>query len=177
MIAIPTRPGFHRIGEIAGIAVLLVAAAAILAALAFEHIGGYVPCPLCLQQRYAYYAAIPLAAAALWLDRSGNGRFASLLFAAVALAFLANAGLGVYQAGAEWKFWPGPSSCAGSRDLATDAGSLLKNLAETRVVKCDEASWRLAGLSFAGWNAVISAALFVASLFAGLRNSKETPEL
>jgi disulfide bond formation protein DsbB len=27
------------------------------------------------------------------------------------------------------------------------------------VVSCSEASWRMAGLSFAGWNAVISALL------------------
>ncbi|PZN12832.1 MAG: disulfide bond formation protein B, partial [Proteobacteria bacterium] len=42
-----------------GAAALFVAAAIILAALGFEYIGGYRPCPLCLQQRYAYYAGRP----------------------------------------------------------------------------------------------------------------------
>ena len=32
-------------------AALAIAGAVILAAHAFEHIGGYTPCPLCLQQR------------------------------------------------------------------------------------------------------------------------------
>ena len=31
--------------------VLVGAAATILAALAFEHLGGYAPCPLCLEER------------------------------------------------------------------------------------------------------------------------------
>jgi len=34
-------------------------------ALAFEHIGGYIPCALCLQQRTPYYVGIPVALLAL----------------------------------------------------------------------------------------------------------------
>src|SRR5262245_33165048 len=83
--------------------VLLVAIAVIAAALAFEHIGGYAPCPLCLQQRYAYYAGIPVLFLALVLLAAERPGLASALFALVALAFLANAGLGIYHAGAEWK--------------------------------------------------------------------------
>ena len=33
-------------------------------ALGFEHIGGYIPCALCLLQRLPYYYGIPVAAAA-----------------------------------------------------------------------------------------------------------------
>ncbi len=170
------RPGLARFGDFAGPAVLFVAAATILAALAFEHIGGYVPCPLCLQQRYAYYFAVPVSMAALTLAWAGQGRLAAFLFLVTALAFLANAGLGAYQAGAEWKFWAGPSACSGSGAIATDAGNLLKKLSETHVVRCDEASWRLAGLSFAGWNAAVSAFLFAAGLFAGFRSWKAAPK-
>ncbi len=156
--------------SVIGAGVLLAAAGALLAALGFEHLGGYVPCPLCSQQRYAYYFAIPSTLLALFLLHAGKRRVAAVLFFLVGLAFLANAGLGLYQAGAEWSFWPGPASCAGAQGLATQAGDLLKGLSETRVVRCDEASWRLAGLSFAGWNAVISALLGAGSL-AGARLS------
>ncbi|MGZ8417088.1 MAG: disulfide bond formation protein B, partial [Methyloceanibacter sp.] len=45
--------------------VLIVATATILTALAFEHLGGYAPCPLCLEERYAYYFAVPASALAL----------------------------------------------------------------------------------------------------------------
>jgi disulfide bond formation protein DsbB len=147
-----------------GAATLVVALAVILAALGFEHIGGHLPCPLCLQQRYAYYAGVPLLFLALVLLSAEQHRLAGLLFLAVALGFLVNAGLGVYQAGAEWKYWPGPESCAGAQSISTTAGGLLKDLANTKVIRCDEASWRFLGLSFAGWNAVLSLLLFVSAM-------------
>ncbi len=149
-----------------GALVLLVAVGTIVAALAFEHIGGYVPCPLCLQQRYAYYAAIPAAFAGLVLLTADYRRLATLIFFLIALAFLANAGLGVYQAGAEWKFWPGPATCSGAGSLTLDAGNLMADLEKTRVVRCDEASWRFVGISFAGYNVLISLALFAGAISA-----------
>ena len=39
-----------------------IALAVVLGALAFEHLGGYAPCPLCLEQRWPYYLGVPLAA-------------------------------------------------------------------------------------------------------------------
>lgn len=140
-------------------AIFAASAGTLAVALAFQHIGGYVPCPLCLTQRAAYYAALPLAAAAFAASRSGRARIAALLFLLTALAFLGNSGLGIYQAGAEWKFWPGPSSCEAAQPLATAAKNLLKELETARAVRCDEASWRFAGLSFAGWNGAISLVL------------------
>lgn len=159
-------------GYTTGAAVLFGAAAVIVTALAFQYIGGYPPCPLCLQQRYAYYLAIPLLFIALVLIAADRPRTAALLFAVVAIAFLANAGLGLYQAGAEWKLWPGPETCAGTQGLATDAGNLLQDLARTQVVRCDDAAWRFLGLSFAGWNAVASAVLFLGALRAALRAAR-----
>ena len=147
-----------------GSTALFLAAASILIALGFQYIGGYYPCPLCFMQRYAYYFAVPALFAALALSSGGERNAALLLFGLVALAFLANATLGVYHAGAEWKFWAGPQSCAGDRAISTAAGSLLKELETTRVVRCDEASIRILGLSFAGWNVIVS--LILAALSA-----------
>lgn len=148
----------------AGAGVLFAAAAVILAALGFEHIGGYVPCPLCLQQRYAFYAGIPLLFLALVLLSASERRWSAIVFLVVALAFLANAGLGVYQAGAEWGYWPGPETCGTAQPITSDAGGLLQSLERTQVIRCDEAQWRFLGLSFAGWNAVLSFALFAGAL-------------
>jgi disulfide bond formation protein DsbB len=135
--------------------VFIVAAATILAALAFEHIGGYAPCPLCLEQRYAYYFAVPASAVAFLLARGHATGFARVLLLLIALAFLVNAGLGIYHAGVEWKLWAGPDTCAGGFDLQWGEGGIV----DTPVIRCDEASWRFLWLSFAGWNAVVSAAL------------------
>ena len=156
----------------AGATALFLSAAVILAALAFQYLGGYIPCPLCLMQRYAYYAALPALFVALALVSGGHRGWPIALFFLVALAFLANAGLGVYQAGAEWKFWPGPAFCGTEQTLTTDAGGLLKTLETTKVVRCDEASWRLFGLSFAGWNILTSLAIFALSLRAAFAASE-----
>ena len=138
----------------------LLATTAILAALAFEHLGGYRPCPLCLTQRYAYYLGVPAIFVAYLLDGRGAHGLANVLLALVALGFLVNAGLGVYHAGVEWRWWEGPSTCAASAGgLTTDAGDLLGALSKAEVVRCDEVQLRVLGLSFAGWNALVSLAV------------------
>lgn len=145
--------------------VLFGALATILGALGFEHIGGYLPCELCLQQRYAYYASIPLMFIALSVLAAGWPRVAGLLVFAVALAFLANAGLGVFHAGFEWGFWPGPTTCGGAmQPLGAPGGDLLESLKGVRIARCDAPNWRFLGISFAGYNALISIGLFAVAL-------------
>lgn len=168
----PIAPSEQGIAFQWGAAALLVAMAVILAALGFQYIGGYIPCPLCLQQRYAYYAGIPLLFLALVLLRAGRPGIATLLFLAVAPLFLLGAGLAVYQAGAEWKLWPGPETCATAQPLSSSASNLLKDLATTQLVRCDEANWRLLGLSFAGWNAVTSALIVACALQAAVASRR-----
>ncbi|MBI3433653.1 MAG: disulfide bond formation protein B, partial [Proteobacteria bacterium] len=103
---------------------------------------------------------------------AGQRRGAALLFVVVALAFLANAALGVYHAGVEWKWWAGPQDCSGPVAGLGAAANMLARMQATSLVRCDEAPWRFLGLSLAGYNALISAALAaVAALgaWAGLR--------
>jgi disulfide bond formation protein DsbB len=158
-----TRTSAPTIGGL----VLLTAAAVILAALGFEHIGGYEPCPLCLQQRYAYYGGIPALAAGLLLLRTGRATAAAAILLLVAVAFAVNAGLGIYQAGAEWKFWDPPATCATPAELPTFD---IKQLNLDRVpAGCGVASWRFLGLSFAGWNAVVSALLAAGAVMTALK--------
>ncbi|MEE8530724.1 MAG: disulfide bond formation protein B, partial [Hyphomicrobium sp.] len=79
----------------AGALALIISGGAILTALAYEYIGGYAPCPLCLEQRYAYYVGVPLLFIALVFVSADHRYPAGLIFLFVSLAFLANAGLGV----------------------------------------------------------------------------------
>ena len=155
----------------AGAAALMLAVAALAAAYAFQYIGGYQPCPLCLMQRYAYYAGIPLLFLGLVLVATERAGWAAAVFFLVALAFLANAGLGTYHAGAEWKFWPGPDTCASEAQPLGGAGGLLQQLGTTTVIRCDQAPWTFLGLSFAGWNVVTSFLIFVAALQAAFAAS------
>ena len=82
-----------------------------------------------------------------------------LLVPVLALLALGNAGLGVYHAGVEWKFWAGPSDCSGPVLDLSKAGSLLDQLDKVKVVRCDEVQWRFLGLSLAGYNVLVSLAL------------------
>lgn len=164
-----TNPAAHSAYK-AGALAFILAVATILGAFAFEYIGGYPPCPLCLEQRFAYYAAMPVLFVALVLLSSGVNRWAALLFALAALAFLANGALGVYHAGAEWRFWAGPDSCTGTQGLTTSAGNLLESLKQTTVVRCDEPAIRILGLSLAGWNVAVCFVLVILSARAAVES-------
>ena len=74
-------------------------------------------------------------------------------FAALALGMAIGAMLAAYHAGVEWHFWPGPQECSGDPNFGR-TGSLLEQLNTVIVVRCDEAAWRLFGLSLAGYNVV-----------------------
>jgi disulfide bond formation protein DsbB len=60
---------------------------------------------------------------------------------------------------AKWGWWQGPTACTGIGSIATTPGDLLKSLAQTQIVRCDEAALRILGLSLAGYSAMLSAAL------------------
>ena len=141
----------------AALAILVVAAATIAGAWYFQLVLGLQPCPMCLEQRYAYYLAIPLAA--LTALAAGQNAPRGLVIGGLsllALATLANAVFGAYHAGVEWKFWAGPSDCTGPVGNLGNAGSLLERLDTVKVVMCDEIQWSFLGISLAGYNALIS---------------------
>lgn len=154
--------------------IAIIGALSILGAYYFQYVVGLAPCPLCLEQRIAYYVSIPLAVL-LWLGAGfGAARKVMLLgFAAIAVAMLWNAGLGVYHAGVEWKLWAGPTECTGSLNNLGGAGGLLKQLNSISIVRCDEAAWRFLGISLAGWNVLLSLALSATALL-GLRGALST---
>jgi disulfide bond formation protein DsbB len=141
--------------------ILLATLATIAGALVFEHVLGLRPCPLCLVQRYPYYAAMPVALATMLVARpAGSAIAARAGLALLALIFLTSAGLGAHHAGVEWGWWAGPDDCAGApAPVAGSVGDFLNQLQSTRVVSCTEAAWRFLGLSLAGWNLLISLAL------------------
>ena len=160
----------------AAIVVAVIGVAAILGAYFFQYVVGLPPCPLCLEQRVAYYVAIPLAAMILLGVSVGASRKVLILaLAAIGAAMLWNAGLGVYHSGIEWHWWAGPQNCSGTGGDFSGGGGLLQQMEETRVVRCDEAAWRFLGLSLAGYNVVISLALAVVALCAAVTAWRSRP--
>jgi len=153
---------------------LLIAALSALALLAgahaFETFGRYEPCELCYKQRDIHWAAFWIGGVtfAVALVRPTAARIAC---AALALVFLASTALATYHAGVEWKWWPGPASCTGSHFKGVSAADMaaLLNGPPTHVVACDDAAWRMFGISMAGYNALISAVLAAISVIVALR--------
>jgi len=142
---------------------MLVAAggtATILGAYYFQYVMGLRPCPLCLDQRIAFYVSIPLAiAVAIAAGRGAPPSVSTAGLGIIALAMLFNSGLALFHAGVEWKWWPGPQECSGPLTDLTAGGDLLSSLTNLTIVRCDEAAWRFLGLSLAGYDVLISLAL------------------
>jgi disulfide bond formation protein DsbB len=136
----------------------LAMAATVGSALAFQHIGGYIPCHLCLEQRTPYYIGVPLMLLAAiasmlrapeWLTRG--------LLAVGGLLMLYGLYLGVYHSGIEWQWWAGPTDCtAGAGQVDTGGKGVLDALDKFVPPSCDKAALRILGLSLAGWNAIAS---------------------
>lgn len=126
----------------------------------FEYGMRLPPCPLCLEQRNAFYVSVPLAAL-LWLGAGygANRKVLLLGFLVIAAVMLWNTGLAVYHAGIEWKFWPGPQDCSGPIGNFGTAQDMLKRLDNISLVRCDAAAWRFLGLSLAGWDVLVSLGL------------------
>ncbi|WNV12305.1 disulfide bond formation protein B [Tardiphaga sp. 709] len=142
---------------VAALAVGLIALATLAGAWFFQLVLDIRPCPLCLEQRYAYYLAIPLAVlVAIAAARDAPRGLLVTGLVVLALAALANAVLGGYHAGVEWTFWQGPTDCSGPVVDLGKAGSLLERLDTVKVIRCDEVQWRFLGLSLAGYNVLIS---------------------
>ena len=147
-----------------GLLVAVLMAATVGIALGFQHIGGYIPCKLCLEQRTPYYVAAPvmLAGFVFWLV-AAPAYLTRACFAIGALLMAYGLFLGVYHAGVEWAFWEGPTDCSVTVAAPT-ATDILSAIDTIKPPSCNEAALRVAGLSFAGWNVVAS---MVLAYFAG----------
>ncbi len=129
--------------------VFVVTLATILGAWVFEY-AGYAPCELCLMQRFAYYAAVPLSLIFL-IVAPNNPKLLRGGLVLLGLIMLASCILGIYHSGVEWKLWAGPTTCTGGGDFKLGLPDLTK-----KAVMCDQPAIRILGLSLAGWNAVVS---------------------
>jgi disulfide bond formation protein DsbB len=151
------RPAADNPALTAAGTVTLIALATIAGAWFFQLVLDILPCPLCLEQRYAYYLMIPVGLLTALAARGGGPRPLLLAgLAVLALAALANAGLGTYHAGVEWGLWKGPTDCSGPVVNLGSANDLLSRLETVKVIRCDEVQWRFLGLSLAGYNVLIS---------------------
>jgi disulfide bond formation protein DsbB len=118
---------------------------------------GLFPCEMCYWQRWPHVTAIFFAAVALF--RRGNAlamRNGTIL---AALFILLSGGIGVFHAGVEYGFWPGPA-CS-----STTTGPIsINDIMAGQIIACDKPQFTLGGISLAGFNALFSFAGGIAIL-------------
>jgi len=160
-----TRP------ELVAFGLGVLSLALVLGALGFQYIGGYPPCEICHWQRWPHIASAVIGILGGWavsaklVDARLGWPVAVLTILLVAIS----GAIGVYHAGVEWKWWPGPSACTGSAFQLS--GKLDLN---AHVVMCDHAAWRMVGISMAGYNAIISLGAAALALTALTRRAEKT---
>jgi disulfide bond formation protein DsbB len=152
-------------GALAAGTIALIGAATLGGAWFFQYGLGIQPCPMCLEQRYAYYLVIVLGALLAFAAPRLPRVVVIALLAVLALAAFGNSIFGAFHAGVEWKFWEGPATCSGPLQDLGSAGNLLQRLDTVKVVRCDEVQWRFLGLSLAGYNFLISGLMGLVALF------------
>ncbi len=131
----------------------------ILFVLISEYVFGFAPCSLCLIQRYPHML---ISITSVWLIFFRTHNF--FLYPVNTLVMALSIILASYHVGVEQSFFQGPQSCSSSNlSLVSEksAETLLKEILNTSVVRCNEVIWSFMGLSMATWNLILSIALFI----------------
>lgn len=131
---------------------LLVPAALLAGALGSQYIGGLYPCEMCHWQRWPHYAAVVVAALA-FATPPGLRR---LLVILAALLIATSGAIGVFHAGVEYGWWAGITPCTSTVVPGKSMQETLSEIMRAPMVRCDVPQWTLAGISLAGWNAIVS---------------------
>lgn len=169
------HPASPSILERPGLVCLLLAgasAAMLAGAFAFQYIGGLAPCVLCIWQRWPYAAVIALGfiGAGLASGAKPSGPLLGTIIAVAALALFVDAGIAGFHVGVEQHWWEGTRACVGATGGAGSPEEVLADLlSKTKVVRCDEVAWSLAGISMAGYNMMIALGLGVFAILAAMR--------
>lgn len=133
--------------------------ALLMAAFAFQHLGGLPPCKMCIWQRWPHVAAIALGSIALVIPARGLAWLGMI-------AALVTAGIGGYHTGVERGWWEGPSTCSAGDTSGLTVDQLMDQILNAPLVRCDEVAWQMFGLSMASWNMLASLALALLWLMA-----------
>ncbi len=133
---------------------LLLPAALLAGAWGSQLIGHLYPCEMCHWQRWPHYAALAFAALAYVVPQRS---IAKALVIVAALLIAVSGAIGVAHAGVEYHWWNGFTACTQTVDLrGLGPSARLEALMKAPVVRCDVAQWSFAGISLAGFNAILS---------------------
>jgi disulfide bond formation protein DsbB len=145
------------------------------AAWTFQYGFGYVPCELCLTQRYPYMLIAALGAVAYFTRRHPNlgaRRAARGFIILITLLFFLDAVIALYHVGVEQAWWQGPTACTVPFSGAMTYEEMREAILTAAPVRCDVPAWTLFGISMAGYNGLAALALAAFGLYAFRRTSR-----
>jgi disulfide bond formation protein DsbB len=124
----------------------------------FQNRLGLAPCPLCLDQRNWHWGVLAVSAVAFIVMRFRPG-LSRWMVLPIGLVLLGSAAMGAYHVAVE-QHWV-VAQC----DARIDPNDIRPlDFGETfEAPKCDEIAWSLWGVSMAGWNAIASLLMALAS--------------
>lgn len=141
--------------------ILVFAALALSMALTAQYVFDLEPCVLCLYERVPW--ALAGLVAVVWLVLPAARRRPGVGVALLAVGFVANAVLGGYHVGVEQGWWAF-QGCTGEVPGLLGIADLTVGLDRPVRPACNVVQWSMFGLTFAGYNALVSLGMALACM-------------
>jgi len=132
------------------VTIFILSIIAISTALIAEFIFNFLPCKMCVQQRYPYYFIIIIFIFFYFFDNKINLWFNILTELAIVYGLFYS----IWHVGIEQQFIQGPTNCSGGVNKASTVEGLKEEILNQTIVNCNEISWTMLGLSAATVNTV-----------------------
>ena len=131
-----------------------VCLAVLLSAYTMEHLFGVQPCQMCLYERNIFIAVGVASFLSFFLIPA---RYHSLTLILLGFVFMGGALFAGYHVAIQQHWVSLPAFCTSNDFSALDSvESLREQMLKTPLVRCDQVTWSLFGLSLAAYNAILS---------------------
>ncbi|CAK0770321.1 protein dithiol:quinone oxidoreductase [Azospirillaceae bacterium] len=144
-------------------------AALLIGAITMQFGFGVQPCELCLWQRIPHLVVLLFAGGVvlakprqpwLWVAMCGG-------------ILLIGGAIAVFHVGVEQHWWSGTPRCGVPDTTPASLEELEQMIMKQPIIRCDNVSWSLFGVSLAGYNAVLSLSLALSTFGAAWRGQKK----
>jgi len=126
----------------------------LITAYCMEHYFGILPCQMCLYERNVFMAVGAFSFLSFFLIPA---RLHSIALIILGFVFMGGAILAGYHVAVQQHWVALPSFCASNDFSALDSvESLREQMLQTPLVRCDQVTWSLFGLSLAAYNVILS---------------------
>ncbi|ACT56839.2 disulfide bond formation protein B [Candidatus Liberibacter asiaticus] len=156
--------------------ILLNISGVIVCFLMIQHVGGYPPCDLCIQEQKIYYFGFLIALVADLSTRNHNSYWSTrLLLMTLGLLMFFNMTISVIHVGIECGIWEKNAICMNNSKIEsiTSTVDLLTQMEQENIPSCNKTTLYVLGLSLAFWNIIVSFFLSFITSIAMLKISRK----